>query len=148
MSKLSKKQKEIVNAPLESFSTQACAGSGKTRTAVARVQKIRELVGEQRTHVLLLSFSNVAVQTFKEAFSKQTGAQVGNLVNSRISIETFDSFLTSNILRPHAYRTKECDRTPFLVSGSERFLLNDDYTFWYESSPRNIPIRGSELSKL
>ena len=148
MAKLSKKQKKIVNAPLESFSIQACAGSGKTRTAVARVQKIRELLGDKRTHVLLLSFSNVAVQAFKEAFSKQAGAQVGNLVNSRISIVTFDSFLTSNILRPHAYRTMECNRTPFLVNGSEPFLLNDDYIFWYESSPRNIPIRGSDLSNL
>lgn len=148
MARLSKKQKAIVNSPLDSFSTQACAGSGKTRTAVARVQKIRELLGEKRTHVLLLSFSNVAVQTFKEAFSKQAGTQVGNQINNRITIETFDSFLTSNILRPHAYRTMGCERTPFLVSGSEPFLMNDKFAFWHESTPRNIPLKGGGINNV
>ena len=54
---LSDKQKDIVESPLESFITQACAGSGKTRTAVSRVIKLRELLGGKRTHVLLLSFN-------------------------------------------------------------------------------------------
>lgn len=148
VTKLSNKQKAIVNAPLASFSTQACAGSGKTRTAVARVQKVRELLGNKRTHVLLLSFSNVAVQTFKEAFNKQAGSQIENQVNSRISIETFDSFLTSNVLRPHAYRTMGCKRTPFLVSGSEPFLNNDKFAFWREASPRDFPMKGSYINSV
>ncbi len=146
--RLSKRQKAIVCSPLKSFSTQACAGSGKTRTAVARVQKIRQLLGCRRTNVLLLSFSNVAVRTFKAEFAKQSDIQSIDRINNRTSIETFDSFLTTNILRPHAYRTMGCNRTPFLVSGSEQFLLNKKYRFWYEASPKNIPITGRAINQV
>lgn len=141
---LSDKQRAIINSPLESFVTQACAGSGKTKTAVNRVIKLRELLDEQRTHVLLLSFSNVAVRTFKTAFSEFDNGRS----NSRVGIETFDSFLTSNVIRPHAYRTMQCDRTPFLVTGNEPFLQNPKFTFWRGERPNGIPIKSNEIGKI
>jgi hypothetical protein len=44
-------------------------------------------------------------------------------------IETVDSFITTNILRPHAYRTMGSTRSPFLISGAEPFLQNEKFKF-------------------
>ena len=61
---LSEEQLNIVNAPLASLSVIACAGSGKTVTAVHRLAKIRSDLRGRRPWVALLSFSNIAVETF------------------------------------------------------------------------------------
>lgn len=60
---LSKEQADIVALPLTPLAVTACAGSGKTRTAVHRLLSMRQrydgpgLIG-------LFSFSNVAVCRF------------------------------------------------------------------------------------
>ena len=146
---LSKKQQLVVGAPLEAMAVVACAGSGKTETAVNRLAKIRSDQVQFRSHVALLSFSNVAVDTFKKSYAENALFDFGGLASSRLTIDTFDGFITSHILRPHAYRTMGCNRVPFLVSGTEPFLFNDKYKYWYSPTPGdNRPIVGAAINKV
>jgi superfamily I DNA/RNA helicase len=118
---LSKEQDDIVALPLTPLAVTACAGSGKTRTAVHRLLSMRQrydgpgLIG-------LLSFSNVAVDTFKREYAwlLRTLPAIGR--SSRVEIDTMDGFITANILRPHGHRVMRCPRAPFLVEGREGFL--------------------------
>lgn len=114
-------QQTIIDAPLKSLAVVACPGSGKTATAVRRVAEIRrqlEIAGA-RGHVALLSFSNIAVDTFRNEYRQLRGRDVES---DQVVIQTVDSFLTTFILRPHGYRAMKCSRTPYLVLGSEPFL--------------------------
>lgn len=133
---ISSEQDCIINAPLAPLSVIACAGSGKTLTAVRRLVRMRALLGEDRGRVALLSFSNVAVETFRDryrALVKETGCKYGS---SRVEIDTLDGFITSNVLRPHAYRTMGASRNAFLVSGEEPFLSG--FTFRPGAYPVSI----------
>ncbi len=122
MTELSEQQKTIVGLPLQPLSVTACAGSGKTKTAVHRLTEMRHLLDDNHGIVALLSFSNVAVETFrKDYFSLMRGRPIGRR-SFAVEIDTVDGFITTNILRPHAHRVMECDRTPFLVDGREPFL--------------------------
>jgi superfamily I DNA/RNA helicase len=136
---LSDQQKNIINAPISPLSVIACAGSGKTRTAVNRLVKVRSDLHKHRGYVALLSFSNVAIKTFKDDYSNymRQSSNLNNGYNDRVVIETLDSFLTSNILRPHASRSMNTQKTPFLITGSEQFLNNKQYKFWAEPSNGN-----------
>jgi len=143
--RLSPQQQSIVDAPLEPMCVVACAGSGKTKTAVERLAKIRAELGNSRSHVALLSFSNVAVNTFRNIYYDKPDL----CINNRVTIDTFDSFITSNILRPHAYRTMECDRVPFLLNGAELFLKNDKLKYWCEtSSGSKRSVEGSGINDI
>lgn len=122
MSDLSSDQSGIVELPLRPISVSACAGSGKTRTAVHRLYRMRQSLSDRCGIVALLSFSNVAVDTFRRDYFALTRAQAIGARPSAVEIETVDGFLTANILRPHAYKVMGCNRTPFLVGGSEPFL--------------------------
>ena len=129
-SSLSTEQQAVVDAVLGPMSVLACAGSGKTRTAVHRLASIRKRIGEHRGYVALLSFSNIAVTTFNTSYAELTKGMSSVAAGHRIRIETFDSFLTTNILQPHACRTMGCPRTPYLITGSEAFLQNKEFKFW------------------
>jgi superfamily I DNA/RNA helicase len=145
---LSEEQQAILDAPLEPISVIACAGSGKTRTAVHRVIEVRRRLGEHRGRVALLSFSNVAVNTFRADF-QNLASDVHDLRESRIEIDTMDGFITTNILRPHAYRTMGCDRTPFLISGAEPFLQNKEFKYWAEPIGKDaFPLQPADLGKI
>lgn len=122
MINLSKQQKDVVNYPLEPISVMACAGSGKTKTAVHRLAYMREKFEDKHGLIALLSFSNVAVNTFRHEYSQLLGMRSSPSRRSGVEISTLDGFITSNILRPHSYRTMKCDRAPFLVDGREPFL--------------------------
>jgi AAA domain len=116
-------QKAIIDAPLKPLSVVACPGSGKTATAVRRVAEVRrrlEIEGSPG-HVALLSFSNVAVDTFRDEYRQLRGRDGDS---DRVVIQTVDSFLTTFILRPHGSRAMNCTRTPYLVLGTEPFLYN------------------------
>jgi superfamily I DNA/RNA helicase len=146
---LSNKQQLVVDAPLEAMAVVACAGSGKTKTAVCRLAKIRSVQDQSRSHVALLSFSNVAVDTFKQSYAENALLDFGGLASARVTIDTFDGFITSHILRPHAYRTMGCNRVPFLISGTEPFLFNDKYQYWYSPAPGdNRPVAGPVINKI
>ena len=126
-------QGEIITAPLHPMSVIACAGSGKTFTAVRRLAHIRQCLGDHRGRVALLSFSNIAVETFRREYQALAMGSLKIPSHQRVEIDTLDGFITTNILRPHAHRTMGCTTTPFLLSGSESFLLGKDYRFWVES---------------
>jgi superfamily I DNA/RNA helicase len=132
MFNFSDEQLDIINAPLSSMSVVACAGSGKTQTAVERLAKVIREPNCGRSHIALLSFSNVAVNTFRSYYSSNLIPTSKDINNNRVTIDTFDGFITSNVLRPHSYRTMGCKNTPFLLTGSEPFLLNKIYLFWYD----------------
>ncbi len=117
----SKEQQGIVDQELAALSVVACAGSGKTLTAIHRVAHMRSLLAS-RGRVALLSFSNVAVDTFRGDYQALLeGRQIIRGASGTI-IETMDSFITTNIIRPHGHRSMGCTRSPYLVTGNEPFL--------------------------
>ena len=69
MSGLTPEQQDVVNAPMLPLCVIACAGSGKTKTAVHRLVEMRRSLGEAQGRVALLSFSNVAVDTFRKGYN-------------------------------------------------------------------------------
>lgn len=121
---LSDQQKEVVNFPLTPISVMACAGSGKTKTAVHRLAHMRQKLEDNHGLIALLSFSNIAVDTFRIEYSQLVRQQSTSSTRSGVEISTMDGFITSNILRPHGYRAMKCNRAPFLVEGREPFLKN------------------------
>lgn len=125
-------QLAIINAPLEPLAVVACPGSGKTVTAVRRVAEVRRRLEEagSRGHVALLSFSNVAVDTFRDEYRALRGRDGDS---DRVVIQTMDSFITSYILRPHGSRAMRCARAPYLVHGGEQFLAG----YPFGADPKN-----------
>src|SRR5690606_36655078 len=101
----SSEQLQIIYAPLVPMSVIACAGSGETFTAVRRLAEMRRLLGDHRGRIALLSFSNVAVDTFRREYQNLARDVVAGSAQGRVEIGSLDGFITSNVLRPHAYRT-------------------------------------------
>ena len=128
MNKPSDEQQDIITHPPAPLCVTACAGSGKTFTAVRRVHALRGLLESGRGHVALLSFSNVAVDVFGRSYLEDL-KDTQKAGRSRVCIETFDGFITTKVLRPHASRTMESDCMPFLLTGTEAFLANSLYQF-------------------
>jgi superfamily I DNA/RNA helicase len=121
MTSLSGEQEAVIAADLGPLAVLACAGSGKTRTAVHRLVEVRRRLALARGRVALLSFSNIAVDTFRRDFAALCEAR-SIPPRGGVEIDTIDGFITANILRPHAYRVMKAPRAAFLVSGSEPFL--------------------------
>jgi superfamily I DNA/RNA helicase len=119
---LSKQQIAMIEAGLEPMSVLACAGSGKTSTAVHRLVHMSKALGGVRDRVALLSFSNVAVDTFRRGYQGLLAEMPCTTRRCRVDIDTLDGFITTNVLRPHAYRTMGSLRSAFLLLGSEAFL--------------------------
>lgn len=115
MINLSPQQREIVDAPLKPMAVSACAGSGKTATAVRRLAAMRKLLDDSHGHIALLSFSNVAVDTFNKDYNALLQAKPSDNRRGGVEITTIDAFITSNIIRPHGHLVMGCARTPFLV---------------------------------
>lgn len=115
-------QQAVINAPLVPLAVIACAGSGKTATAIHRLVAMRRQLGENRGRVALLSFSNVAVETFRQGYRAQATQLPDGVGRSRVDIDTLDSFFATHVLRPHGHRTMRATRAPYLVLGSEPFL--------------------------
>ncbi len=128
--KLSDEQLAVIQAPLGPMAVTACAGSGKTATAIRRLIYIRQLMKSSRGRVVLLSFSNVAVNTFNKGFQQLVSGLPDDVNLKRVEVDTLDGFFTSNVLRPHAHRTMAANQAAFLVSGSEPFLSS--FSYWRE----------------
>lgn len=141
MNKLSPEQIAVIGASLEPLSVVACAGSGKTRTAVHRLAEIRKRLGRQRGRVALLSFSNVAVNTFRADYQALVQTLPTDSGRDRVEIDTLDGFITSNVLRPHAYRSMNATKAAFLVMGGEPFL--DGFKFKTNTYP--LPITEMQV---
>lgn len=126
-------QQAAIEADLVSSCIIACPGSGKTSTAVRRVIQVCKQMQGQRGNVLLLSFSNVAVDTFRNEYETLTRQIV---IPNKAKIETLDSFLANFIIRPHGSRVMRCSCQPFWISGEEPFLTN--FKVWDGTRPREI----------
>jgi len=122
MTTLSHEQSAIIRAPLDPMSVIACAGSGKTLTAVRRLAEIRRQLGNHRGHVALLSFSNIAVDTFRQSYTSLMQGQTLGAGGHRVEIDTLDGFFARHVLHPHAHRTMGASQAAFLVTGGESFL--------------------------
>ena len=122
-------QNAVINAPLVDMSVIAGAGSGKTKTSIGRVLSILNRL-PSRKRVALLSFSNVAVNTFRH------GLTAVDCDSSRITVATFDSFFTQHIVLPHSWRLMGCEGKPYLVLGDEPFLAN--FTIQHQGRPQKI----------
>jgi hypothetical protein len=83
---------------------------------------MRQLSNDRHGIVALLSFSNVAVDTFRKEYYLLARERGGSSFASAVEIDTVDGFLTTNIIRPHAFRSMGAMRTPYLVQGHEPFL--------------------------
>lgn len=136
MSEPSDEQLAIIRAPLAPMSVVACAGSGKTYTAVQRLARMRRELGDSRGRIALLSFSNVAVDTFRKEYQELAGSSVAGTAHHRVDISTLDGFITSNVLHPHAHRTMGAQQAAFLVTGGEAFLAG--FTFRPDNYPLGI----------
>lgn len=130
---LSSEQKDIVDMPLGPVAVTACAGSGKTRTAVHRLASMRKKE-EGRGVIALLSFSNVAVDTFRREYADLLRGMPVIGRSASVEIDTVDGFITTNVLRPHGHLVMGCSRAPFLVDGGEAFLK--DFTVFDGKIPR------------
>lgn len=122
MSALTPEQQAVVDAPMAPLCVIACAGSGKTKTAVQRLVQMRRNLGNARGRVALLSFSNVAVDTFRKAYNVLARDLPAGAGRDRVEIDTLDGFITSTILRPHGHRTMGSSQAAYLVTGGEAFL--------------------------
>lgn len=136
MSRPSDEQLQVIGAPVAPMSVIACAGSGKTFTAVRRLAQMRRQLGDHRGRVALLSFSNVAVDTFRREYQNLVQDAPSNFAHERVEISTLDTFITGNVLRPHAYRTMGAQQAAFLVMGGEAFLSG--FKFQTNTYPREI----------
>lgn len=136
--KFSDEQKDVINAPLGAIAVTACAGSGKTATAVRRLVAIRQKMQNSRGRVVLLSFSNVAVNTFNKVYMQLASGLPDDANRKRVEVDTLDGFFTQHVLRPHAYRTMSATQAAFLVSGSEPFL--DGFRCWRDDG-HPLPIK-------
>jgi superfamily I DNA/RNA helicase len=132
----SAEQLQIIGAALAPMSVIACAGSGKTFTVVRRLVQIRRQLGDHRGRVALLSFSNVAVDTFRQEYRNLVRDAAAGVAHDRVEIDTLDGFITGNVLRPHAYRTMGAQQAAFLVMGGEAFLAG--FKFQAHDHPREI----------
>ena len=144
MSDPSPEQESIIDEVLVPLSVIACAGSGKTFTAVRRIDSIRSRMSSGRAYVALLSFSNIAVDVFGKTYLEDIAGR-SRSERSRVSIETFDGFITTKILRPHAHRVMKCNCLPFLLTGTESFLSNWKYQFRQQGQQFPLPIENIEV---
>ncbi len=132
---LSDQQADIVSAELSPLAVTACAGSGKTTTAVRRLMEMRTRLDDRHGRIALLSFSNVAVDTFKNDYIALVRTDGRHKQLRNVEIDTVDGFISSNVLRPHGHLVMGSDLCPYLVDGREPFLKN--YTVWDGKRPRS-----------
>lgn len=139
----SPEQLAVIKAGLVGQRVIACPGSGKTATAVRRLAEVRRQMGSSRQYVALLSYSNVAVDTFQHEYAALAKESPG--LSERVLIRTVDSFVTSHILATHSSATMGCTRQPFLVHGHEPFLKG--FTFFNGAYWESINKLGVSLSQ-
>lgn len=133
MTALSSQQQIVVERPAGKLCVTACAGSGKTRTVVHRVEHLSRLLAEDRGRIALLSYSNIAVETFQKAYQALLRNRPTATRRSEVEIATLDSFFGGHVLGPHGHRAMGTDRRSYLVS-DEPFLKG--FTFKAGSFPR------------
>jgi len=132
---LSKEQQAVVDAPISPLCIIACAGSGKTTTAVRRLVKVREALRDFRGRVALLSYSNVAVDTFQDSYDELMRPLALSRSRSLVEIDTLDGFFSRNLLAPHGHRVMKSARAAFLLHGGEGYLAGQTCGFGRDTRP-------------
>lgn len=135
----SPEQQLVIDAPLVPLAVTACAGSGKTATAIQRLVEMRRRLAGAKGRIALLSFSNVAVETFRQGYQELSQTLPGGSGRNRVDIDTLDGFITTQIMRAHAHRTMGANQTAFLVTGGEPFLAG------FNCPTRDHPIPASDI---
>ncbi|MDH4564410.1 ATP-dependent DNA helicase [Pseudomonas taiwanensis] len=135
----SPEQQLVIDAPLVPLAVTACAGSGKTATAIQRLVEMRRRLGGARGRIALLSFSNVAVETFRQGYQELSQTLPNSSGRSRVDIDTLDSFMTTHVMKAHGHRTMGANQTAFLVTGGEPFLAG------FNCPTRDHPIPVSDI---
>ncbi|EAN8120630.1 ATP-dependent DNA helicase, partial [Salmonella enterica] len=118
----SPEQQLVIDAPLVPLAVTACAGSGKTATAIQRLVEMRRRLAGVKGRIALLSFSNVAVETFRQGYQELSQTLPSGSGRNRVDIDTLDGFITTQVMKAHAHRTMGANQTAFLVTGGEPFL--------------------------
>lgn len=96
---------------------EACPGAGKTLTLVRRVISISETLG-LRQGIAVLSFTNSAVDEFKEKHSSETNSSPLSFPHF---VGTFDAFLNHFILMP--FGLPGCTDRPTIVERWESIMV-------------------------
>ncbi len=97
---------------------------------------------ESRGRVVLLSFSNVAVDTFNKGYDQLASVLSDDANRKRVEVDTLDGFFTKYILRPHAYRAMGASQAAYLVTGTEPFLSS--FQYWPEEG-RPLPLKDIRI---
>lgn len=135
----SPEQQLVIDAPLVPLAVTACAGSGKTATAIQRLVEMRRRLAGAKGRIALLSFSNVAVETFRKGYQELSQTLPSGSSRNRVDIDTLDGFITTQIMRAHAHRTMGASQTAFLVTGGEPFLAG------FNCPTQDHPIPASDI---
>ena len=127
-------QKRIINVDVGSVFVNACPGAGKTQTIVQRL-KTQDFINDKRQGVSVLSFTNSAVEKFKEKCASE-----GILEKLKFPsfIGTFDSFIWKLIALPAMQSIP--DITPRLMESWGEIYINI-------KGDKRISDRGIPLSK-
>ncbi|KWT64245.1 ATP-dependent DNA helicase UvrD/PcrA [Hyphomicrobium sulfonivorans] len=132
---LSQEQQDVVDAAISPLCVIACAGSGKTTTAVRRLIKVREALNTSRGRVALLSYSNVAVDTFRDNYDELMQPLGLSRCRSLVEIDTLDAFFSRNLLAPHGHRVMKSKRAAFLLHGGEGYLAGQTCGYGKDTRP-------------
>lgn len=127
-------QKDVINHYNGSAFVKACPGAGKTRTIVQRL-KTQDFINDKRQGIGLLSFTNSAVEEFKEKCASE-----GILEKLKFPsfIGTFDSFIWKFIALPAMQAI--LDIKPHLMESWGEIYIN-------LKGDKRISDRGIPLSK-
>jgi DNA helicase-2/ATP-dependent DNA helicase PcrA len=89
----------------------ACPGSGKTKCVSERIYKFINNWKYKQCGLLILSFTNVAVNEIKNCYWEKTK----NEIDCPHYIGTFDKFINDFIFLPFGYLAMNCKKRPKLV---------------------------------
>ena len=127
-SRLTLKQKEIVDCIEPRIVVKACPGSGKTYSVSARLANLILNKGFKHSGIAVISFTNTAGNEIKKSLSENYNIQ--NIGYPHF-LGTIDSFINKHIFLPFGHLIMGCKSRPEVV-GTE-------FNQWYEydSSMRN-----------
>lgn len=111
------RQQTVIDHKDECY-VEACPGAGKTQTLVRRVISVSGILG-LRQGIAVLSFTNSAVEEFKEKYSSETSS---SLLSFPHFVGTFDAFLNHFILMP--FGIPGCTDRPTIVDRWEGIMVS------------------------
>lgn len=120
-SKLTEKQRLILDCQEHKIVVKACPGSGKTYSVAARIARLLKTESFKHSGIAAISFTKVACDKIREDLSQEYG--ISNVSYPHF-IGTIDSFINQHIFLPFGHLIMGCASRPEIV-GTE-------YNPWYE----------------